>query len=366
MSTPGNNSVDGISNSTHDSQNGNQVKLISHIISSASYSASNTVTAAVEQKQNQQEFIDTSAESGTGTSSNKRRAQLGQWRTPPQPCFPSTSSTTQGQTDNEFKIKQDPSALNNNMEMDPSDFAALQNAYRRGAEAAAALVSQGFSSHEAAQQVLFAAGFAAGRQQTPQTTHMMNATSCPNLQDLSTSIQGIQQPRQPSKISISQGFTQVSHQPQVAHQQQVLGSYGSTNSQSASQQISQPQTSTTLQNPQHVQNQTITSSSNNSYQSQQIQSLQHDTGSYFNQNQQETQQQTESLSSQDATQDAMARSMSLPDISRYAARASAEEEKRMKRLARNRASARLRRQKKKNLVSNLSINGSHHEGSNTQ
>mmetsp|Transcript_36308 Transcript_36308/g.53179 ORF Transcript_36308/g.53179 Transcript_36308/m.53179 type:complete len:509 (-) Transcript_36308:857-2383(-) len=44
------------------------------------------------------------------------------------------------------------------------------------------------------------------------------------------------------------------------------------------------------------------------------------------------------------------RSISMPDITSYAARASAEEEKRRKRLARNRASARLRRLRKKNLV----------------
>lgn len=43
------------------------------------------------------------------------------------------------------------------------------------------------------------------------------------------------------------------------------------------------------------------------------------------------------------------RSMSMPDMSAYAAKA--EEEKRQKRLARNRASARLRRLRKKNLVS---------------
>jgi hypothetical protein len=47
------------------------------------------------------------------------------------------------------------------------------------------------------------------------------------------------------------------------------------------------------------------------------------------------------------------RSVSLPDMQSYAARAQAEEEKRKKRLARNRASARLRRLRKKNLVSRL-------------
>ena len=46
------------------------------------------------------------------------------------------------------------------------------------------------------------------------------------------------------------------------------------------------------------------------------------------------------------------RSVSMPDISSYAAQQDAEEAKRRKRLARNRASARLRRLKKKNLVSN--------------
>jgi hypothetical protein len=49
-------------------------------------------------------------------------------------------------------------------------------------------------------------------------------------------------------------------------------------------------------------------------------------------------------------QSAGSRSLSLPDMQSYAARANAEEEKRKKRLARNRASARLRRLRKKNLV----------------
>jgi hypothetical protein len=49
-------------------------------------------------------------------------------------------------------------------------------------------------------------------------------------------------------------------------------------------------------------------------------------------------------------QAAGSRSLSLPDMQSYAARANAEEEKRKKRLARNRASARLRRLRKKNLV----------------
>jgi len=44
------------------------------------------------------------------------------------------------------------------------------------------------------------------------------------------------------------------------------------------------------------------------------------------------------------------RSLSLPDITSFAARAHEEEAKRQKRLARNRASARLRRLRKKNLV----------------
>jgi hypothetical protein len=49
--------------------------------------------------------------------------------------------------------------------------------------------------------------------------------------------------------------------------------------------------------------------------------------------------------------EAAGRSFSLPDMASYAARAQVEEEKRKKRLARNRASARLRRLRKKNLVS---------------
>lgn len=50
---------------------------------------------------------------------------------------------------------------------------------------------------------------------------------------------------------------------------------------------------------------------------------------------------------------APARTMSLPDMTTYAAQQ--EEDKRQKRLARNRASARLRRLRKKNLVSVLDI-----------
>jgi hypothetical protein len=56
------------------------------------------------------------------------------------------------------------------------------------------------------------------------------------------------------------------------------------------------------------------------------------------------------LSSSSATS---SRSVSLPDMQSYAARAQIEEEKRKKRLARNRASARLRRLRKKNLVSSI-------------
>ena len=52
-----------------------------------------------------------------------------------------------------------------------------------------------------------------------------------------------------------------------------------------------------------------------------------------------------------ASSGAGGRSVSMPDISSYAAQQDAEEAKRRKRLARNRASARLRRLKKKNLVS---------------
>jgi hypothetical protein len=54
-------------------------------------------------------------------------------------------------------------------------------------------------------------------------------------------------------------------------------------------------------------------------------------------------------------QTAGSRSLSLPDMQSYAARANAEEEKRKKRLARNRASARLRRLRKKNLVRGLQL-----------
>lgn len=151
---------------------------------------------------------------------------------------------------------------------------ALQEAYRRGAEAAARL-----------------------QHQQQQQQHMSTAASCPDLQQF----QG--QPNDPTvaQALVPNPLSSVAataappphHQHHHHHQQQ--------------QQLAPP--------PQRHQ-------------------------------QQQQQQQAPSA----VPSGVASRSLSMPDMQSYAARAQAEEGKRKKRLARNRASARLRRLRKKNLV----------------
>jgi len=173
----------------------------------------------------------------------------GQWRTPPLPVFASGAQPPQ-------PMPPQPATPNIQLPESTDDYAkALQEAYRRGAEAAAAMQQQ--------------------------QAQMPNAVSCPNFHQLpagsapvaAAAAPAVEQPPPP----------QQQHQaPPVQQQPQVM----------------------MVPNP---------------------------------------------LANSGAGPDA--RSFSLPDMASYAARAQAEEEKRKKRLARNRASARLRRLRKKNLVS---------------
>lgn len=168
----------------------------------------------------------------------KRQALTGQWRTPPLPVFPSAHQQQQ-----QPPIPPPTVATNISLPESTDDYAkALQEAYRRGAEAAAAM--QG----------------------------MPNAVSCPNFHQL----------------PLGGGDPQFAAHPTT------------TTTTEPVMLVPTPLTSNAMPPPP-----------------------------------------TESTSS---------RSFSLPDMASYAARAQVEEEKRKKRLARNRASARLRRLRKKNLV----------------
>ena len=173
--------------------------------------------------------------SNSGLAANdavaKRQALTGQWRTPPLPVFPSHAP-----------IQQPPTVANISLPESTDDYAkALQEAYRRGAEAAAAIQAQ---------------------QQMP------NAVSCPNFHQL------------PLTTTTTDPY--VPHHVQKEEPVMLVPSPLSSNMPPPSESGS--------------------------------------------------------------------RSFSLPDMASYAARAQVEEEKRKKRLARNRASARLRRLRKKNLV----------------
>lgn len=188
-------------------------------------------------------------------AASKRQAMTGQWRTPPLPVFASTNA----QQPQPMPPQPAVAAAQPNIQLPEStdDYAkALQEAYRRGAEAAAALQQQ--------------------QQQMP------NAVSCPNFHQLPA-----------GTTPVPTATSSTSTVPIAAAVEQPV--MAPPPPQPAVMMVPNPLAS----NP---------------------------------------------------TAAADARSFSLPDMASYAARAQAEEEKRKKRLARNRASARLRRLRKKNLV----------------
>ncbi len=193
---------------------------------------------------------------------SKRQAMTGQWRTPPLPVFASTQQQQQQQAPPQPMPSQ-PSIVAvppTKLPESTDDYAkALQEAYRRGAEAAAAMQQQ---------------------------QNMPNAVSCPNFHQLPT-----------GNVAPSSNFPSAPQPPQAVA-------------------VPPPQQAPAVASPVALpQQQPVFSVPN---------PLADSTGEN--------------------------RSFSLPDMASYAARAQAEEEKRKKRLARNRASARLRRLRKKNLV----------------
>lgn len=174
---------------------------------------------------------------------------------------------------------------------------ALQEAYRRGAEAAA-------------------------RQQ--QQLQLQSAQSCPNLQHIN------HQPPQPVPMQPAQQPMQVHHPQSIQAQEQSVDQRG---------QIQEPHLQQSHQPLSVARPPTVTSVVPNPL--AQISAPPR------------PQPPTVLPQMQLPVSSSQSRSVSLPDMQSYAARAQAEEEKRKKRLARNRASARLRRLRKKNLVSRL-------------
>ena len=226
----------------------------------------------------------------------KRQALTGQWRTPPLPVFPSMSVPAAAAAGHHHHYQQqeqqqvmEPSidiAMNvqhpgapHNITLPEStdDYAkALQEAYRRGAQAAAAMQQQ--------QQV---------------STTMSNAVSCPNF-----------------------------------HQHLPLGTTKTTTTTAhESFTTNVPTTTVTTEQQQPIRLLAPNPLTNNNMilggGGVGVVALPH---------------------SSSLPENSTSRSFSLPDMASYAARAQVEEEKRKKRLARNRASARLRRLRKKNLV----------------
>ena len=253
----------------------------------------------------------------------KRQAMTGQWRTPPLPTFghsfipppnhmaPSLYKTAL--SSNNLMASSIPVPTNPleavSMPECTEDYAkALQEAYRRGAEAAALLQQQ----------------------------QMQSAQSCPNLQHINHQHQNQPGPQQLVPIPI---HTQQQQQQQPTQMQQQQQQPPIQMQQQQQQQLLQmQQQQQQLQPPAPV-------CDPRSISSMVPNPLAHSLAPAPNVEQRHAVHPQVAASSSNAS-----RCVSLPDMQSYAARAQAEEEKRKKRLARNRASARLRRLRKKNLV----------------
>ena len=277
-------------------------------------------------------------------SSNKRLATKGQWQTPPVgPFFPSVSQQ---------QAQQQPSVSNTignlttavNVPDSSDDYArALQEAYRRGAAAALSRNNNNINS----------SNNNTGNNNNNTTTTIdianplqvstINTTKLSSTSSSSNTIVGTVQPINtaatpmtttnmgvPTPLPFTPDSSNTTMQPL---QQSPPSMLGINNQQQQQQQffvsnnnniITQPTTTTTITSTM-TQQQTQQPSSTTSIQM--------------------TEPNNNTLVS------SQHRSVSLPDMTTYANKTMNDEEtKRLKRLARNRASARLRRLKKKNLV----------------
>lgn len=233
--------------------------------------------------------------------SNKRTALAGQWRTPPQPVFPTSSTMDAQQAPGAHNAEVAPADGGSSMSVglppvselpdSTEDYAkALQEAYRRGAEAAAAMAVS----------------------QVPPM--MTGAVSCPDFQ-VNIHANNAQPPAAVASAST------MKQEPVPILPPPIPNPLSSPNAAMPPppppQQQQQPHQSSIQKAPPQPAPVAVAHA-------------------------------PASSSAAAASLQAQQRSMSLPDMASYGAQQ--EEEKRQKRLARNRASARLRRLRKKNLV----------------
>jgi len=294
----------------------------------------------------------------------KLRALAGQWQTPPLPTYASAArappkqliqqhppNVTMNSNDNTGSASNmsAPSNLPDNSE----EYAkALQEAYRKGAEAAARMAQQQIPS--AASCPNFSTGPSQQQQHGSSTSSGANIRIAtvdetamnefqmdhqihpPPQHQMNTSIPDPLSSSMPPPLPPSVATTTVQHQH---HPPQTQITYAPQHL--AEQQPSlQPQHSQQQQYPVAIQQQQPQMSVNSM-----TQPLVASSGAPRHPRLIKA---AGSKQSKPQAQQQPGRSLSMPDMSTYAAEA--EEEKRLKRLARNRASARLRRLRKKNLV----------------
>lgn len=228
---------------------------------------------------------------GTNDSASKRAAPAGQWRTPPLPAFfPSYGQQPAAQPQvTKQQHTHAPPDQGLKIPGNSEEYAkALQDAYRKGAEAAQRIAHQ-------------------------QHINIPTTNSCPNFST------GSKAASQISPMAVVSEETAYSHK---VHPTSTLSAIPDPLSSSMPPPPPASVSHAPI-HPQHHQPQPVSHSQHHDY--------------------------SASTKPVAPANTKSGRSVSLPDMSAFAAQA--EEEKRQKRLARNRASARLRRLRKKNLVS---------------
>lgn len=259
-------------------------------------------------------------------SANKRAALAGQWRTPPMPVYPGygpySSQPAPSPASQSHDVSPPPAQQNSatlgipsptNIPSNSEDYAkALQEAYRKGAEAAARMAQQ----------------------------QMPTAASCPNF---STGPQVAPPP--PSRMGEATEEAAYSHQVHPTH----TSNYSAPDPLASNSMPPPPPP----QHHPHLHHSHANPSPHTAMQHQPTPPpppphQQHYSAAAPFSHPPEDYSPPPQPPPSTTAKAAQGRSLSMPDMSTYAAQA--EEEKRQKRLARNRASARLRRLRKKNLV----------------
>jgi hypothetical protein len=253
-------------------------------------------------------------------AANKRAALAGQWRTPPMPVYPTgyraPTSIVASPAPAPATVPEPELPNPTTIPTNSDEYAkALQEAYRKGAEAAARMAQQQIPQQQIPQQQI-------PQQQIPQQ-HLQTAASCPefSVQDERPS----PFPVHPTAIPIPDHLASSSMPPPPP---QHPHGYSNATQLHTLSTVTPPPPPThysaplpaTAHQPPPPHYATVTAPP-----------------------------QAGTPASTVPQNPSQARSMSMPDMASYAVQA--EEEKRQKRLARNRQSARLRRQRKKNLVS---------------